>query len=290
MSKTLEASRTAVLVCQGRAAADGLVAPGRFADPTALALLRPGEREAVQWVREGVAPRQWQQRVDYETVRASAELMVPRTVAIDDAVRAHPSPQMVILGAGLDGRAWRMPELAGVTVFEVDQPATQQDKRDRAAGLSGIPPTFVPVDFGRDRLGEALATAGHRADRATTWIWEGVVPYLTEAEVAATVTALSARSAPNSRLIVNFQIPATSARLGRLAARALMASTGRPSVWAKEPWRSTWTSAAMAGLLARHGYAVTQDQDLLETAGVLATPIHRRRSLSNSRVMVADRT
>jgi methyltransferase (TIGR00027 family) len=290
MSKTLEASRTAVLVCQGRASADGLVAPGRFADPTALALLRPGEREAVQWVREGVAPRQWQQRVDYETVRASAELMVPRTVAIDDAVRAHPSPQMVILGAGLDGRAWRMPELAGVTVFEVDQPATQQDKRDRAAGLSGIPPTFVPVDFGRDQLGEALATAGHRADRATTWIWEGVVPYLTEAEVAATVTALSARSAPNSRLIVNFQIPATSARLGRLAARALMASTGRPSVWAKEPWRSTWTSAAMAGLLARHGYAVTQDQDLLETAGVLATPIHRRRSLSNSRVMVADRT
>jgi methyltransferase (TIGR00027 family) len=148
----------------------------------------------------------------------------------------------------------------------------------------------VPVDFGRDRLGEALATAGHRADRATTWIWEGVVPYLTEAEVAATVTALSACSAPTSRLIVNFQIPATSARLGRLAARALMASTGRSSVWAKEPWRSTWTSAAMAGLLARHGYAVIQDQDLLETAGVLATPIHRRRSLSNSRVMVADRT
>jgi methyltransferase (TIGR00027 family) len=290
MSKTLEASRTAVLVCQGRAAADGLVAPGRFADPTAMALLRPDERTAVQWVRDGVAPRRWQQRVDYETVQASAEVIVPRTVAIDDAVRAHPSLQLVILGAGLDGRAWRMTELAGVPVFEVDQPTTQQDKRDRAAGLSGTPPTFVPVDFGRDRLGEALASAGHRADRATTWIWEGVVPYLTEAQVAATVTALSACSASNSRLIVNFQVPATSATLGRLAARALMASTGRSSVWANEPWRSTWTSAAMAALLARHGYAVTQDQALLETAGVLAIPIHHRKSLGNSRVMVADRT
>lgn len=85
MVKVLKASRTAVLVCQGRAAADGLIASGRFADPVAMPLLRPDEREAVQWARDGAVPRQWQQRVDYETVRASAELIVPRTVAIDDA-------------------------------------------------------------------------------------------------------------------------------------------------------------------------------------------------------------
>src|SRR5690349_11077185 len=164
MAGALRASRTAVLVCQGRAAANGLIAAGRFADPTAMPLLRPDEREPVQWVRDGVLPRQWRQRVDYETVRTSAELIVPRTVAIDDAVRAHPSPQVVILGAGLDGRAWRMPELTDVAVFEVDQPASQQDKRDRAARLSGSPPTFVPVDLRRERLGEALTAGGHRAD------------------------------------------------------------------------------------------------------------------------------
>jgi methyltransferase (TIGR00027 family) len=289
MSKTLRASRTAVLVCQGRAAADGLIAAGRFADPTAMPLLRADERETVRWVRDGVLPRRWQQRVDYETVRANAEVIVPRTVAIDDAVRAHPSPQLVILGAGLDGRAWRMPELAAATVFEVDQPASQADKRDRAADLSGRRPTFVPVDFGRDRLGEALTAAGHRADRATTWVWEGVVPYLTEAQVADTVTAVAACSAPNSRLIVNFQMPALSTKFGRLAARALAASTGRSSVWATEPWRSTWTPAAMAGLLVRHGYTVTHDVGLLETAGELAIPIRHTTSLANGRVMVADR-
>jgi methyltransferase (TIGR00027 family) len=290
MSKTLRASRTAIQVCQGRAAADGLIAAGRFADPTAMPLLRPDEREVVHWVRDGVAPRRWQQRIDYETVRATAELVVPRTVAIDDAIRAHPSPQVVILGAGLDGRARRMPDLTGVTVFEVDQPATQQDKRERAAGLSGTPPTFVAVDFGRDRLGEALAGAGLRTDLVTTWIWEGVVPYLTEAEVAATVSAVAACSAPDSRLIVNFQVPAVSTKLGRLAARALMASTGRSSVWANEPWRSAWTPAAMAGLLVRNGYAVTRDESLLDVAGALAMPIRQRRSLGHSRVMVADRT
>jgi hypothetical protein len=69
-----------------------------------------------------------------------------------------------------------------------------------------------------------------------------------------------------------------------------MASTGRSSVWAKEPWRSTWTPAAMAGLLGRHGYQVTRDEDLRDTAVALAMPIRRGRSLGHSRVMVADRT
>lgn len=289
MSRTPRASRTAVLVCQGRAAADGLIAPDRFADPTALPLLRPDEREAVQWVRAGVPPQTWQQRLDYETVRAAAELMVPRTIAIDEAIRAHPSPQLVILGAGLDGRAWRMPELAGVTVFEVDQPATQQDKRDRAVDLPGTPPRFVPVDFGRDRLSETLAAHGHRADLATTWLWEGVVPYLTKAEVAATVAELAACSAPGSRLVVNFQSPAVSSTLGRVVARLLTASTGRSSVWANEPWRSTWTPAAMAALLTPHGYRVTREESLLDTARTLALPLARARSLRHSQVMVADR-
>jgi methyltransferase (TIGR00027 family) len=286
----VQASRTAVLVCQGRAAADGLIAVGRFADPTAMPLLAPEEREAVQWVRDSVVPRQWRQRVDYETVRASAEVIVPRTVAIDDAVRAHRSPQLVILGAGLDGRAWRMPELAEVAVFEVDQPASQRDKRDRAASLPGRPPVFVPVDFSRDSLSEALLAAGHHADQATTWIWEGVVPYLTEEQVAATAAAVAGCSAPNSRLIVNFQTPATSTSLGRLAARMLMRSTGRSSFWADEPWRSAWTPDAMAGLLASHGYTVTSDEDLLATAAKLAIPVRHRRSLRHGRVMVADRT
>jgi O-methyltransferase involved in polyketide biosynthesis len=115
------------------------------------------------------------------------------------------------------------------------------------------------------------------------------VPYLTEAEVAATVAAVAACSASNSRLIVNFQTPAMAMKLGRLVARTLMASTGRSSVWASEPWRSTWRPDAMARLLARHGYAVTRDEDLLALAGPLAIPIRRRTSLSHSRVVVADR-
>jgi methyltransferase (TIGR00027 family) len=289
MPRTPTPSRTAVLVCQGRAAADGLIAAGRFADPTAVELLRPDERTVVQAVRDGVAPQPWPQRVDYESVRASAEAIVPRTVAIDDAVRAHPCPQLVILGAGLDSRAWRMPELAGVRVFEVDQPASQQDKRDRAAGLPGVAPIFVPADFGHDSLAEALAAHGHRAEPATTWVWEGVVPYLTRAQVAATAAAIAGCSGPGSRLIVNFQLPGGFTSLGQVLARLLMASTGRPSVWAKEPLRSTWTPAAMSALLARHGYAVIREDDLVDLARALPMAVRHARSLHHGAVLVADR-
>ncbi|MEV4004994.1 class I SAM-dependent methyltransferase [Actinomadura sp. NPDC049753] len=286
-----EGSRTAVLVCQARAVAHGRMAPDRFADPTASALLRPGELAAVERARSGVPPEGWGPRMEYEFLRATAEGLVPRTVAVDDAVRERASPQVVILGAGLDGRAWRMPELAGTAVFEVDHPRSQQDKRRRAAALS--PPAgkiaFVPVDFTADRLDDSLDAAGHRTDRPTTWIWEGVVPYLTRAEAAATLRALAKASAPGSRLVVHYQSPSLVASLGRPAARAMRRLSRQPDPMAHEPWRSAWTPAAMRELLTGQGYAVARDTDLLTLAGTLALRVRSRRSLGSGRVLVADR-
>jgi O-methyltransferase involved in polyketide biosynthesis len=103
------ASRTVVLVCQGRAVAHGRLAAGRFDDPTAIGLLRDDERRPVETVRGGVPPRRFADRMEFERLRASAEVLVPRTVAIDDALLEASNPQVVIVGAGVDGRAWRMP-------------------------------------------------------------------------------------------------------------------------------------------------------------------------------------
>lgn len=122
---------------------------------------------------------------------------------------------------------------------------------------------------------------------ATTWLWEGVVPYLTKADVAGTVAALAALSAPGSRLIVNYQAPALSAVLGRLAARAMSAAARRPSPWRDEPRRSSWTPAAMRRLLARHGLTVDSDEDLLTIARRLPMPVRLRRSLRSGRVATA---
>ena len=182
---------------------------GAFADPTALALLPDDARRRVERFRAGV-PRGLRARFAYEFLDRRSKMMVARTVAIDDAVRAAAAPQVVILGAGLDGRAWRMPELRDAVVFEVDHPDSQREKRARVAALQPVARDirFVPVDFTRDRLDDALAAAGHDATRPTTWIWEGVVMYLELADIEATLSVIARRSAPRSRLIVLYLRPA----------------------------------------------------------------------------------
>jgi methyltransferase (TIGR00027 family) len=289
--RTRRASRTAVLVCQGRAAADGLVAPDRFLGATSFALLRDEERVPVGWVRTGMPPRDWGDRLTFEMVLGSAEVMVARTMAIDEAVRSRPSPQLVILGAGLDDRAWRMPELTEVDVFEVDHPASQQDKRDRVGDLEPRARSvrFVPVDLSRDRLADALAAAGHRGSVPTLWVWEGVVPYLTRAQAAATTAAVDRCSTAGSRLIVNYQSPALSATVGRVTARVLTTLARQPDLWSTEPHRSSWTPGAMDTLLTSHNFPVADDNDLLTVATRLSIPIRHRRSLRSGRVAVADR-
>lgn len=286
---TVQASHTAVLVCQGRAAAHERVAPGRFADPTALQLLHDGERELVRRVREGTPPAGWRARIEFEMVRGSAEILVPRTITIDDAVRERPHAQVIILGAGLDGRAWRMAELRDTETYEVDQPASQRDKRERAVGLGDRQPHFVPVEFGRDDLAAALEAAGHRAGEPTTWVWEGVVPYLTTDQVTATLDEVATRSAPGSRLIVNYQAASQGAALGRLVVRAFSALGRRASPWRNEPWRSAWTPETMGALLTGRGFRVVRDDDLLTLAAALPMEISQRGSLRNGRVVVADR-
>ncbi|MEW2622015.1 class I SAM-dependent methyltransferase [Streptomyces sp. NPDC048106] len=286
------ASRTAVLVCQGRAAADGRAAVGRFADPVAVRLLRAAERVAVDEVRASTPPQGWQARAVYEGVRACAEVVVARTVAIDEALRARPAGQLVILGAGLDTRAWRLPELARTDVWEVDHPASQQDKRARlgeAAHDGGElvalarSVRFTPVDFATDDLGAALDAAGHDPSAPTTWLWEGVVPYLTREQVRATLAALTARTAPGSTLVVNYQAPSAKAAAGRLLARVLGSS-----VTAGEPWRSLWKPRRMADLLAGYGLRVTSDDDLLTLARSVGGPARGRTSLGSGRVAVAE--
>jgi methyltransferase (TIGR00027 family) len=284
-----EVSRTAVLVCQGRAVADGRIGVGRFHDPIARSLLRDDELAGVERARTGEAPSGWAARTEYEMLSATAEVIVPRTIAIDDAVRVGADRQLVILGAGLDDRAWRLPELDGVDVFEVDHPATQADKRERARSLAPVSRSlrYVPVDFGRDALGPALATAGHDESLSTTWVWEGVVPYLTPTEVETTVAALAARSAPGSLLVVNYQAPSRRAAVGRVIAKGLATLSHRPNPFAGEPRRSAWTPDSLRALLSRAGLDVTSDDDLLTLSGRLGLPVRHRHSVQSGRVAVA---
>jgi methyltransferase (TIGR00027 family) len=115
-----------------------------------------------------------------------------RTRFIDDmlsAVLKEGLDQVVILGAGFDSRAYRIPNIDKTHVFEVDHPATQARKKERLQQLLGnIPPyvTFVPIDFDKEKLEDVMTTAGFRTGAKTFFIWEGVTQYITTEAVDAT--------------------------------------------------------------------------------------------------------
>ena len=142
--------------------------------------------------------------------------------------------QIVILGAGYDTRAARLPR-AGVTYFEVDHPATQAEKRARLAQLDGYPvdaARYASCDFEREDPIDRLAAAGFDAREPALVIWEGVVPYLTEDAVRATATRLAHGLDP--RTLVAFDFVGKNIVEGRKlneqdhATRAMVADVGEP--------------------------------------------------------------
>jgi methyltransferase (TIGR00027 family) len=278
------ASKTAEYVCMGRALAHGVLAPGRFDDPTALVLLSDEAQREVKRERSRAAPvgLSLKARLRHEYLRTQAVMMASRTVAIDDAIRQVGAPQVVILGAGLDGRAWRMPELRDVSVFEVDHPDTQRDKRERVAKLTPVSCDirFAPVDFEHDALDGALAHAGHDETRPTTWVWEGVVMYLRPSDIEASLAVIQRRSAPGSRLIVLYHVP-TLLLLKLLG--LLLKRVG-------EPLRSAFQPAQMQAMLAKYGFEVSSDQDLAEAGRTLSAEIGKAAArVKHLHVAVAER-
>jgi methyltransferase (TIGR00027 family) len=130
-----------------------------------------------------------------------------RTHFFDDAVvRAIDAGtrQIVILGAGYDGRALRF-RTPGVRFFEVDHPATQRDKRARlvAVGASTADVTFVAFDFTEDGFADALAAAGHDRGQRSLLIGEGLLRYLPERWYRELLRVLATRAAPGSELAVS---------------------------------------------------------------------------------------
>jgi len=135
--------------------------------------------------------------------------VVARTRLIDDVMATSLGghiAQLVILGAGFDARAYRLPRLHDVTVFEVDHPDTQAAKRKVLERILSAPPThvrFVAIDFDQQKLDAVMAAAGYRESERTFILWEGVTNYLTEAAVDTTLRWCS-RASSGSLLLFTY--------------------------------------------------------------------------------------
>src|SRR5262249_19247804 len=200
----------------------------------------------------------------------------------DDAWReAHAAGarQLVLLGAGLDGRAFRLDDIGDAAVIEVDHPSTQRVKRERTRGLVARAQrhAYVPVDFERDDLAGALGTAGLSRDAPTFSIWEGVTPYLTRRAQEATLAAIARSSARRSRLAMTYIEPGgQSERVGFLAGLI------------GEPFIGLMSRDAAAALLAGAGFTVREDTGVPDWARRYSRHPDRAANALRERIAVAE--
>ncbi|WP_172826701.1 SAM-dependent methyltransferase [Mycobacterium sp. 1423905.2] len=114
--------------------------------------------------------------------------------------------QIVLLGAGFDGRAFRLGLPGDATVFEIDQASVLAFKERVVLQHSLIPDcSRVPlwVDL-REEIAGPLMAAGFRPDRQTVWIAEGLLMYFTREEADRLLDRVSALSTTGSRFLSEY--------------------------------------------------------------------------------------
>ncbi|WP_406817116.1 class I SAM-dependent methyltransferase [Mycobacterium sp. M23085] len=180
-----------------------------ISDPFARVFLQAAGEGMWDWFAAPDLPAQIAEREPdlKPRMQGMVDYMAARTAFFDkfflDAAGAGVR-QVMILAAGLDSRAWRLPWPDGTTVYELDQPRVLDFK---AATLrdKGAQPTCelvnVPVDLRHD-WPSALQRAGFDAAAPSVWSAEGLLPFLPAAAQELLFERVQALSAQGSRIAV----------------------------------------------------------------------------------------
>jgi methyltransferase (TIGR00027 family) len=182
--------------------------------------------------------------------------------ALADAIRDG-CRQYVILGAGLDSWALRHDE-PGATVFELDQPATQEWKADRIRSRLGALPShlvLVPIDFERESIADLLPGHGFDLQASAFISWLGTICYLTRGAIEETFAALAAICAPGSRIACDYFQPKSTMSPADLQLFETLDGGGTRR---GEPMQTLLEPGEMAEILRSSGYRVVEDLSAAE--------------------------
>ena len=175
--------------------------------------------------------------------------------------------QIVVIGAGYDGRALRY-RAPGVRWWEIDRPPTQNDKRARLArlGVAIDHVTFLGVDLAEGRLATGLVGTGFDPDAAALYSAEGLVSYIDADTLRVVLGELRSLAAPGTRFALSLRRsgtgPAERARLD-----ATVAALGEPAVGAV-------TAENADVVLSECGWRPVQLSGRASSAGfVIAAPV-----------------
>ncbi len=273
------ASRTAGLMAVQRGLESARPSPERlFEDPFARAFLSPAWRATLAAARISLFRRIIETAYDFVGGPGPRSSAVARTKVIDDQTEglAPQVDQVVILGAGYDTRAYRLPRLLRHDVFEVDHPRTQSAKRValRRMGIEASNVSFVPLDFETEDLANALANAGFSFHKPTLYLWEGVTQYLSAKAVDTTLSAIRQSAGEGSWLVFTY--------VDRKVIDGQGAEFPEARRWLREvdkrgePWIFGISPSEVGQYLCSRGFRLVEDLSTADAGGRYFEPIGRR--------------
>ena len=242
-------SQTALISASHRALHQSLDGGAILSDALAAPILGPDAAPFLEQARDDPIRQYW------------ALHFAGRSRFAEDGAEAaikQGARQIVILGAGYDTYAYRLQARPNTRVFEVDQPATQLRKLERLA-RAGIPIpetlTFVSVDFEQETLADRLVEAGFDPTLSSFFIWLGVVYYLTEESVAATLRYIG--SLPAAEIAFDYITPLPEDIPPELKAQA-DAMRNRTAAFG-EPFRTALDADTLRAGMKKLGLHVVED-------------------------------
>jgi methyltransferase (TIGR00027 family) len=165
-----------------------------FEDPWATQLA--GVDGQAWW--QGLSPQQRDGAAIFQPIRTRFFDELLERATSQDQIR-----QVILLAAGLDTRAFRLPWPEGTHLFELDQPSVLAAKAS-VLGEAGAQPTCERTPVGVDLLApswqDQLSAAGYVLEERGVWLLEGFLVYLEEVEAMHVLDQVSALAVPGSQL------------------------------------------------------------------------------------------
>lgn len=193
MSKTLNAVSRSSLIAAAARAIETENPDGLFKDPLAANLA--GE-DTISEARPNV--QKFEDR--------GTPIAIVRTRYFDDFLQSKTDliRQVVILGAGMDTRAFRLPWPSDTHLFEIDTPEVIEYKESVLRSTSSLCHRHsIAVDL-KEIATDSLVDQGFQVDFPTIWLMEGSIYYLDETNVHRLLKIITDLSTPGSYFCADF--------------------------------------------------------------------------------------
>ncbi|MFJ1896758.1 MULTISPECIES: class I SAM-dependent methyltransferase [unclassified Streptomyces] len=200
MTELLDAVERTALLTAALRAAETRREDRIYEDPFAGALCGEIGDELLAEVRAATFPTQGPR-----TLPSTPDYNAIRTRYFDDylqqAAREPGMNQIVVAPAGMDSRAYRLDWHRHTRYFEVDRPAVLAYKQSRLAGVAPrVDHRTAAVDLTSPDWEEGLLAVGYDPGLPSTWLLEGLLYYIPEADGHRILERVAAFSAPDSRI------------------------------------------------------------------------------------------